>query len=57
MSRSTQQGSVHTAGNKSTISYTEITAWKQPHWKQNVKAFPKVPEDTLNEFHSIYTYL
>jgi hypothetical protein len=57
MSRSIQQGAVPTAGNNSTIPYTEIIAWKQPHWKLDVKAFPKLLQDTLCEFHCIYTYL
>jgi hypothetical protein len=54
MSRSIQQGSVPTAGNKYTIPYTEIIAWKQPHWKQDVKAFPKLLQDML---YIIYLYL
>jgi hypothetical protein len=57
ISRTIQQGSVPTAGNKYTIPYTEIIAWKQPHWKHDVKAFPKLLQDTLYEFQCIYTYL
>ena len=53
-SRSIQQGSVPTAGNKSTIPYTEIIAWKQTHWKQDVKAFTRFMSSTV--FIPIYRY-
>jgi hypothetical protein len=38
-------------GHKHTISYTEIIAWKQPHWKKGVKAFLKLLQRTLYESH------
>ena len=51
MSRGIQQESAATAANTSTIYYTEVTAEKQPCWKQNVRAFTKLLQGTLYELH------